>query len=195
MAAFAAGAVILVALVTVVLVTQLGHSGTPTAQGSATPADARSSASAAARKQAAVQLSGLLAKSVKDRSAILTAVHDVDVCGAQLTQDPQVFTRAAASRQKLLTQLTGLAGRSALSSAMLADLTSAWQNSIQADQDLATWARDEASRRCKRYQSNPAEAAAVAPSERATAAKQAFARLWDPMASQYGLPTYQPTQL
>ena len=37
--------------------------------------------------------------------------------------------------------------------------------------------------------------ASFAPESQATAGKHAFARLWNPVARQYGLTTYQPSQL
>jgi len=148
------------------------------------------------QEQAARGLSGLLAQSVTDRSSIVAAVSDVNQCGPNLNQDPQTFQTAATSRQNLLAQLADLSGRSALSANMLAALTGAWQNSIQADQDFAQWARDEISNGCTTNdQSDPNAQAAVGPDDQATADKKAFVSLWDPIATQYGLQTYQWNQL
>jgi len=72
----------------------------------------------------------------------------------------------------------------------------AWQNSIKADQDFAQWAQDEVSNDCTtNAQSDPNAQAAVAPDDQATADKKAFVSPWNPIATQYGLPTYQWNQL
>ena len=149
-----------------------------------------------AEQQAADSLAGLLKQSVTDRNSIVQAVNDVNQCGPNLNQDPQIFQSAASSRQNLLSQLASLPQRSALPQDMLADLTTAWQNSIQADQDFAQWAQDEISHGCTQNdQSDPGAQAAVGPDNQATSSKQAFVSRWNPVATQYGLPTYQWNQL
>ena len=44
-------------------------------------------------------------------------------------------------------------------------------------------------------QSDPHFQAATGPNRQATAGKRAFLRLWDPLARQYGLTTYQQNQI
>ena len=185
------------------VISPLGHKSQPaviegtSSAAAAQPSSATASPSAVpARQQAAEGLAGLLQKSVGDRTAIAQAVTDVDQCGPNLSQDPSTFQAAAASRQNLLAQLANLPERSALSPGMLAALTSAWQNSIEADQDFAQWATDEISRGCTPDdQSDPSAQAATGPDDRATTNKQSFVRQWDPVAAQYGLPAYQWNQL
>lgn len=161
-----------------------------------TPGPASSSPAVPAQQQAADSLAGLLKQSVTDRNSIVQAVNDVNQCGPNLNQDPQIFQSAAASRQNLLSQLANLPQRSALPADMLAALTTAWQNSIKADQDFAQWAQDEISHGCTQNdQSDPGAQAAVGPDNQATASKQAFVSQWNPIATQYGLPTYQWNQL
>ena len=55
---------------------------------------------------------------------------------------------SASSRQRLLSRLGSLPGRSLLPAAMLRDLTSAWQASAEVDTDLARWAQDMVARDC-----------------------------------------------
>jgi hypothetical protein len=148
-----------------------------------------------ARRQAAVRLSGLLARSVTDRAAVIDAVADVRGCGPSLRQDARTFASAASSRQRLLSRLGSLPGRSLLPAPMLQDLTGAWQASAQVDTDLARWAEGKTARGCHR--SSPSDArlrASYVPQGQATAGKQAFAILWNPLARGYGLTTYQPDQ-
>jgi hypothetical protein len=79
---------------------------------------------------------------------------------------------------------------------MLQNLTSAWQASAQVDTHLARWAEDNAARGCHRNSRSDAQLrASYAPESRATVGKRDFARLWNPIARQYGLTTYQPKQL
>jgi hypothetical protein len=164
-----------------------------------TPAPSASPASSSARiseQQAAINLAGLLSQSVADRSAITAAVTDVNQCGPSLNQDPQTFQRAAASHQQLLSRLSSLAGSSALPAAMLQSLTSAWQASAAADKDLGQWAQDEVSKGClQNDQADTNFKAAAGPDGQATTAKKAFVSQWNPIASQYGLATYQWNQL
>jgi hypothetical protein len=161
-------------------------SGSPTTPASSQPP----------QQQAANSLSALLAQSVTDRISIVNAVSDVNECGPSLGQDAQTFQNAATSRQNLLTRLADMPNRSALSSSMLQSLTNAWQASIQADKDFAQWAQDEASRGCVlNDHSDPSYAAANGPDSQATTDKKAFVGSWDPIAAQYGLPSYQWNQL
>ena len=167
------------------------HSGGIAARGS-TP----SASSQDVRRQAAVLLSGLLAKSVADRTAVTGAAVDVRGCGPSLRQDARTFTSAARSRQRLLSRLRSLPGRSLLPAAMLQDLVGAWQASAQVDTDLARWAQDMSARGCRPGgRSDAALRASDVPEGQATVGKQAFASLWNPVARRYGLTTYQWNQL
>ena len=160
-------------------------------------ASAPVSPAAQPQQQAAAQgLAGLLAQSVMDRSSIVAAVNDVSQCGPNLRQDPQTFDSAVTSRQALLTRLARLPGRSALPAPMLTALTSAWQNSMQADQDFAKWAQDESAGCTSGSETTDSNAlAATGPDNQATTDKKTFVGLWNPIATQYQLTTYQWNQL
>jgi hypothetical protein len=168
--------------------------GTPAASA---PVSASSPAAQPTQEAAAQGLAGLLAQSVMDRSSIVAAVTDVSRCGPNLRQDPQTFQSAVASRQALLTRLARLPGRSVLPASMLAALTSAWQNSIQADQDFAQWAKDEIASGCTsgNQSADPNARAAATPDAQATTAKRSFVAQWNPIAARYGLPAYRWNQL
>ena len=145
---------------------------------------------------AAKNLSVLLAQSAADRSSIVNAVSDASQCGPNLSQDAQTFQSAATSRQKLLSELANLPGRSALPAQMTQALASAWQASEQADQDFAEWAQDENSQGCTADDtSDSSYQAAGGPDHQATTSKMSFVGLWNPVASRYGLSTYQWSQL
>jgi len=183
-------AAVLVAIVAGVVLVR-GHSGSTAANGTTTP----SASPQDTRRQAAVGLSGLLAQSVTDRAAVIHAVADVRGCGPSLRQDARTFARAASSRQRLLSRLGSLPGRSLLPAAMLQDLTGAWQASARVDADLARWADDNIARGCHHgSRSDASLRASYVPESQADAGKRAFAGLWNPVARQYGLTTYRPGQ-
>jgi hypothetical protein len=193
---FACALLVVVAVIAVFALRGGGHdtaavADTPTATAAA------AASSPTAQRQAAAALAGLLTQSVTDRASVIQAVTDVRSCGTSLHQDARTFTGAANSRQMLLSRLGRIRGRALLPAAMLQDLTSAWQASAQADQDLARWARDEASRRCtpRNSGSDANLQASYAPDAEATTGKKAFTRLWNPLASRYGLTNYQWDQL
>ena len=160
-----------------------------------TSAASQSAASAASRQNAAAQLSSLLGQSVTDRGDVINAVVDVRACGPSLQQDAQIFATAASSRERLLTRLSNLPGRSALPAAMMRDLGDAWQASAQADTDLAQWANTKIARGCHTKGTDASLQASYSPDGQATAAKKTFARLWDPIANRYGLTAYMWNQL
>jgi hypothetical protein len=162
------------------------------AQPAATPRRASPHAWALAERAAARDLSRLLARSASDRSVIVDTVSEVNACGPDLTGDAQTFREAAGSRAQLLSELGALPDSSALPARMLQDLRGAWQSSSQADRDYASWADDESSAGCTPGDTSQASyEAATGPDNQATADKQAFVSLWDPIAARYGLPAYQ----
>jgi hypothetical protein len=144
-------------------------------------------------QQAAARLAGLLAQSVSSRSAIVSASLDAGNCGGAYARDAQTFRQAAAERRNLIQQLDDLPGAQTLPGQMLSDLRSAWQASATADDDYAGWADDEAARGCTTNDSW--YAATSTPNQQATAGKMAFIATWNPLASRYGLPTYDQGQL
>ena len=167
-------------------------SATPASTGTPTPTPSPSTS----EQQAATALAGLLSQSSSDRTAIQQAYNDVSNCGPQLSQDQQTFQNAATSRQGLIRQLSKLPGAAALPAAMLSDLSGAWQASEQADQDYAQWASDQSANGCmQQAYSDPAYTAAATPNNQATADKASFTALWNPIAQQYGLTTYNQGDL
>jgi hypothetical protein len=168
----------------------------PTTSAPVSPSASASSSVEPTQEQAAQNLAGLLSQSVSDRSAIVAAVKDVNNCGSNVNQDSQTFQSAATSRQNLLNQLASLPGGAALPSNMLAALNSAWQNSIRADQDFAKWAQDESASCTAGSETTDTNAvAATGPDNQATTDKQTFVGIWNPIATEYQLTTYQWNQL
>ena len=198
-----AGLIALVAAVIVVPAPLIAHSldgitggGSAAAQPTAKQPTRGATATAPSQRTAAVGLATLLAQTAADRSSIVNAVGAVAGCTATLGQAPQLFQTAAASRQRLLQQLAGLPGRSALPAPMLQELTGAWQASAAVDQDLGRWAQDEVAGGCKPGDRADANfQASGAPDVQATTDKTAFAARWNAIAAKYGLTRYRTSQL
>jgi hypothetical protein len=164
--------------------------------GVSTSPAASSSAPAVTEQQAAASVAAMLSQSVSDRAAIGSAAADVGDCGPNLSSDPKVFDDAANSRQSLLARLSTMPGRAALPSALIGDLTQAWQASVAADQAYARWANDEITQGCRANDTSDAGyRATVTPNANATKYKAAFVSGWNPIAAQYGLTQYQQDQL
>ncbi len=199
----AVGLFALVAAVIVVPALLIAHSfpsitggGTAAAQPTAKQPARGSTAAAPTQRSAAAGLATLLAQTAADRSSIVGAVGAVEHCAAALGQAPQVFENSAASRQRLLQQLAGLPGRSALPAPMLQELTGAWQASAAVDTDLGRWAQDEAAGGCKPNDHADANyQAASTPDLQATNDKTAFVSMWNVVAAKYGLTRYETSQL
>jgi hypothetical protein len=174
------------------------HSGGTSAAGTNSTSSTKPSTgtSSAAEQHAATALAALLAQSVTDRGDVIDADINVEKCGSKLAHDQEVFTKAAGNRDRLLGDLAAMSGRSALSAAMLQDLTGAWQASATVDSDLAKWAGVAlAGCKPKTISSNAYLSASYGPDGQATQDKQAFASLWNPIANKYDLTNYESSQL
>jgi hypothetical protein len=161
---------------------------------SATGTTSSTGTSVMTQQQAATALSSLLMQSGTDRAAVNAANVNVKGC-TDLTADAQTFTKAAANRRTLLAKLGQLPGRSALSPAMLTDLTDGWQASATVDADLANWATSEVGHCTKNDLGNPAYTASLPYDNKATNDKTAFVKLWNGLARKYGLAVYQPSKI
>jgi len=192
-----AGAVVVIVVAALTLSNSNGSSTNTSGTGSGASARPTASSSSSAnltQQQAASALAGLLSQSGTDHSDVNAAVTSVEECKG-LAADAREFTKAAANRGTLLTKLTELPGRSALSPAMLADLTGAWQASAAVDTDLAKWASDEVGQCKKNDFKDPNYAASMPDDSKATNDKTAFVGLWNGLAHKYGYPAYQPSQI
>jgi hypothetical protein len=192
----------LVAIVAIAVISLSGNPGTPSGTSTAAGGGATPSATSSAtgqsltERQAAAQLAALLKQSGSDHAAVTDAVVNVEKCGKNLGADAQTFSTSAANRQSLLAKLADLPGRSSLPSAMVSDLSGAWQASAAVDTDLAKWASHAATAGCHGGDLNYSSyKASINDDTPATNDKQAFVSAWNPLAKQDGLPTYQAAQL
>jgi hypothetical protein len=145
-------------------------------------------------KQEATTLSDLLVQSASDRTAIVNAVSSISSC-QNLSGDAQTLVDAANSRQNLLNGLEGLNLSTLPSGSQLSQaLAGAWTNSKASDQSYADWAGDELNNGCTiNDTSDPNYQNAQSSDSQSTTEKTMFTNLWNPIATQYGLPTVTPT--
>lgn len=176
--------------------TTLARNGLRTNKSSTTTSTPPTTSAQPTEEVAAKALAVLLAQSVTDRSAIDSASDDVSACGPTLDRDASTFQTASASRQTLLSELSTLQDASALPPQLIETLSQAWETSEEVDNDYANWANEESENGCVPDDtSNSYFQAAETPNNKATQYKQGFANLWNSIATQYGLATYQWNQL
>jgi hypothetical protein len=182
LAVAAATIVVVLGIVGIVLLQGPGHPAAPLpAASSASPV-----ASATASRQAAA-VHTLLGSSAVTRKDLIGAVAQVRSCvrvPAAVSQIQQVVNQRS----------TEYSRASAISTAALADgatvkadLLAALRNSLQADRDYLTWARQQLAR-CRPAAPSRAYNAAIVADQQADVAKVTFVRVWNPVAAKYGLP-------
>jgi hypothetical protein len=151
-----------------------------------------------AAQQEAQALSTLLSNSAVDRAQIVSAVQQITSCG-NLSGAQETLDQAATSRQNLLGQLNQLQlGALPNGIQLLQSLQAAWQASLGSDNAYAAYAGDELSNfnGCTQNDSGDSNAQAAATSDaEATAAKNQFVGIWNPIASTYGFTQWQASNL
>ncbi|MGW1757202.1 hypothetical protein [Streptomyces mirabilis] len=157
-----------------------------------------SSSGADPAKAQAVALDKLLADSNNSRDSVIKAVENVKVCN-NLDQAASDLRDAAKQRSELVTRLGGLSVDKLPNNAQLtAALNSAWQASASADNHYAAWAdqvKDKKGCRKGHARSTGQRTAGDQASGTASAQKAKAARLWNSIASTYGLTRRTTTQL
>jgi hypothetical protein len=160
--------------------------------------DGSSSSAADPAKAQAVALDKLLADSNNSRDSVIKAVENVKACN-NLDQAASDLRDAAKQRSELVTRLSGLSVDKLPNNAQLtAALNSAWQASASADNHYAAWAdqvKDKKGCRKGHARGTGQTAAANQASGTATAQKVKAAKLWNSIASTYGLTRRTTTQL
>ena len=138
-----------------------------------------------------------LTQSASVRPAVQAAITSVQNCSESPSSAEATFQQAISTRQNILQGLgtldvSGLPNGAQLVSA----LTSAMQNSLNADNDYHAWLADLVSSGAA-CGSNPSQdpnyVAAGTADSRATTSKEAFVAIWNPMAPRYGQQAYTDT--
>lgn len=143
--------------------------------------------------KAAVALAGLLQQAQTRLGDVSGSKTNVLDCKPKLTTDKQTFFNAADSRRDLLLALAKLPGRSTLPTALVGDLTSAWQEENDEYSLLGLWATDAVAHGChpKTIKDDGYLLDSYGHGDQATTNMKKFVSLWDPIATKYSLSTYQ----
>jgi hypothetical protein len=145
--------------------------------------------------QQAAALGTLLKSSAAARTALHQAVTQVGACanlpGAVGKLQDVVNQRSSEYGRASALATSALPGGAKVKSALVAALDS----SLKADQDYLAWAREQQSGGCTPTSQSSAYHAAFSASQRADAAKQAFVRIWNPVAARYGIAQESPRDI
>jgi Protein kinase domain len=186
--AVAVAAVLIAATAGAFAAWRAGYLGSP---GPASSPGTSSSPSAPVQSPAAVMttLGTYLARSASVRPAIQPAIDGVRTCSQTPASGQASMQQAINTRQDILHGLRTLSPSGLASGAQLiSTLTAAMQQSVTADRYYQNWMADFA---CGSDPSqNTNYLAGQNASATATAAKQAFLDIWNPMAPGYGQKTY-----
>ncbi|GGY94654.1 hypothetical protein [Streptomyces poonensis] len=149
-------------------------------------------------KEQAVALDKLLADSGSSRESVIRAVQNIKGCD-NLQQAGTDLLEAAEQRKNLVTRLSQLSvDKLPNHAALTTALTKAWQASESADNHYAAWAGETAKKKgCHKGQARTTHhtQAGNTASGTASAEKEQAAKLWNAIASTYGLTQRQATQL
>jgi hypothetical protein len=172
-------------------------SSTPSASSSPSPTQA-TQATQPAGQAAMTTLGSYLARSAAVRPTVQAAIDNVQHCSESPSTGETTLQQAISTRQDILQGLStlnvsGLPNGPQLVSA----LTTAMQNSLNADNDYHAWMADLVSSGAA-CGSNPNQdsnyVAAGTADSAATTSKDAFVAIWNPMASRYGQRTYSDAE-
>ncbi|MER5952062.1 hypothetical protein ABT127_39095 [Streptomyces sp. NPDC001904] len=171
---------------------------TTVSDSSSAPAESGAPAADPAKEQA-VALDKLLAESNNSRSAVVRSVTNIESC-KELPTAAKDLRAAAQQRNDLVTKLGALAVDKLPQNAQLTDaLTKAWQASASADSHYAAWADQVAGNKklCHKNQARatPQRKAGNDASGTASTQKAQASKLWNAIASKYGLTPRSPIQL
>jgi trypsin-like peptidase len=155
------------------------------------------SSNSAGESAAASSVDSILQESASARSTVVSATQAVENCNADPNTEAQVMQGAISSRESALSELASVDSSSLPDgSAIINDLNAALADSDQADGDFVAWMNDVEGDSCPYpTTSDPNFESATAASAQADAAKQAFLALWNPIAAQFNLTQYDPTQI
>jgi hypothetical protein len=173
-------------------------SGPVTSSAASSPAVSSASASSSASQlPGAATMTAIgndLIQSASARSAVVTALNNVDSCSESPGNAEATLQQAITTRQNILQGLSTLSTSDLPNGPKLvSDFTTAMQNSLNADNDYHAWLADlvnEGVSCPSNSGQDPNYTNAVSVDTASTASKQAFVAIWNPMAPQYGQQTY-----
>jgi Protein kinase domain len=145
--------------------------------------------------QQAAALGTLLKSSAAARTALHQAVGQVSTCanlpGAVGQLQNVVSQRSGEYSRAAALPTSALPGGAAVKSQLLTALS----RSLTADRDFLTWAQHQQGGGCTPGSQSGEYQAAFSASLQAEAAKQAFVRVWNPVAARYGIKSSSPDDI
>jgi hypothetical protein len=168
----------------------------PSSQGSASPLGSSTEQSppgSSAEQSQLTQFQAAIRGSVAARTLVKNAVSQVGACTMTPAAGATRLEQAITDRKNVLAMMGGLsvsaipAGQS-----MRADLENVLHLSISADRDFIGWMQDpQSTQDCPTTTTQDASySAGLTASSQAMQAKNQFLAVWNPLAEQFGLPTY-----
>jgi len=140
-------------------------------------------------------VSNLLGTSATTRQTLEDAVTQVRACtnlsGAVSQIQNVVDQRSSQYQQASALPTAALAGGAIVKS----DLITALRDSLNADRDYLTWARQQLTTGCTPGAQSSAYITAYDADQQANAAKAQFALVWDPVAARYGVSQQSPDSI
>lgn len=162
-----------------------------------TPAPSSPSAAQLPGAAAMAVISADLAQSAAVRSAVQLAIDSVQNCSESPSSAEATLRQANTTRQTILQGLQTLNVSGLPNGIQLVSvLTTAMQNSLNADNDYHAWLANLVSSRAacgSNPNQDPKYVVAGTASAAATTSKLAFLAIWNPMAPRYGQQTYTVT--
>ena len=140
-------------------------------------------------------MSNLLGSSAAARLALEGAVSQVRAC-SNLSGAVSQIQNVVNQRSTQYDQASGLLTADLASGALVkSDLITALRDSLTADRDYLTWARQQLGGGCAPGAQSAAYATAFNADQQANAAKAQFALVWDPVAARYGVSQQSPASI
>jgi hypothetical protein len=140
-------------------------------------------------------VSNLLGSSAATRQALEDAVSQVRACtnlsGAVSQIQNVVDQRSSQYERASALPTAALAGGATVKS----DLITALRDSLNADRDYLTWARQQLTAGCTPGAQSSTYNTAYDADQQANAAKAQFALVWDPVAARYGVSQQSPASI
>jgi serine/threonine protein kinase len=185
-------AIVVIAVVVAFVLSRHSAPGTPLPHTSSSGPS--SSASAPASRQASA-IDTLLTTSAATRKSLVVAIRQAGNCVH--------LPRAVARIQRVVNQRSAEYNHAlALSTAAMArgatvksDLIAALRNSLGADRDYLTWARQQLNSGCTPTSQSSAYQAALSADRQADSSKAAFVQVWNSLAARYGVRQKSPGEI
>ncbi len=191
--AVASVVVIVAAAVIIFVVLKHPFGGSPAAKGSDTSSSSASTSSTALSQATAVN--NLLNSSATTRQPLQGVINQVAAC-SNLPGDVTQLQAVVSQRNTEYNHASALStGALPNGAAVRSDLVSALFNSLAADRDYLTWARQQEQLGCTSSSQSVAYNQAFSADHRANTAKAAFVLVWNPIARQDGFAQEKPRDI